>query len=533
MSTRSTSLLSRRSILKAAALSAALMASTSLTGYAVAEDAEIGPFDFESFTERMQALAQAAYAPAVPALPEVYATLNYDGYRMVQFNPQRAKWAGAGLGYEVHAFPMGWLFKEPVTVSEIVEGDAHSIGFDTEDFKIYDAGIKARAIEEPFPGVAGMRINYPLNKPEAADELVSFLGASYFRALGRDNIYGLSARGLLINSWRDGPEEFPRFSEFYLEKPTSAGQPLTVYAALESQSVTGAYRFVITPAGPDRQETVMEVTARLFFRADVAELGIAPLTSMFLFAETNRAGFDDYRPQVHDSNGLLLVKESGETMWRALNNATTLGNTFLWDSNPKAFGLYQRDRDFETYQDAGAHYERRPSVRVEPLDALGQGTVRLIEIPSRLEADDNIVAFWIPTDPVKAGDAREFHYRLVWGDLSPQADSPLAYVAETRAGQGGVSGVENAASLRKFVVDFKGGELQAMEPDAVLEVKAEASAGRITSTTLSKVAANDAWRLVLDVETDGATLIELKASVAADGVPLTETWLYQWRGAAA
>jgi glucans biosynthesis protein len=275
----------------------------------------------------------------------------------------------------------------------------------------------------------------------------------------------------------------------------------------------------------------MEVTARLFYRADVPELGIAPLTSMFLFADTNRAGFDDYRPQVHDSNGLIFVSESGETKWRALNNATTLGNTFLWDANLKAFGLYQRDRSFETYQDAGAHYERRPSIRVEPVEGFGQGTVRLIEIPSKLEADDNIAAFFIPTEPVKAGDNREFHYRLVWGDLQPQADSPLAYVAETRAGQGGISGVENAASLRKFVVDFKGGELEAMKPDAALEVKAEASAGKIVSTTLSKVAANDVWRLVLDVETDGQALIE--ASVSSNGMPITETWLYQYRGAAA
>jgi len=513
-------------------LSATLLATTSLTRYAIADEAETGPFDFDSFTERMQALAQSAYEPALPPLPELFAGLTYDGYRMVQFNPAKAKWAESGLGYQVHAFPMGWLFKEPVAVSEVVGGNAHAIGFETADFKFFDAAMKATAEAEPFPGVSGFRINYPLNKPDASDELVSFLGASYFRALGRDNIYGLSARGLLINSWRDGPEEFPRFSEFYLEKPASAADPLTVYAALESQSVTGAYRFVITPAGPGRQETVMEVTARLFFRADVPELGIAPLTSMFLFAETNRAGFDDYRPQVHDSNGLIVVKESGETMWRALNNATSLGNTFLWDSNPRSFGLYQRDRNFETYQDAGAHYERRPSIRVEPIDGFGQGTVRLIEIPSTLEVDDNIVAFWIPTDPVKAGDSREFHYRLVWGDLPPQADSPLAYVAETRAGLGGVSGVANAATLRKFVVDFKGGELEAMAPDAPLEVKAEASAGRITSTTLSKVAANDAWRLVLDVETDGQALIELKASVSANGVPITETWLYQWRAAA-
>lgn len=525
--------LTRRHLLKAAAFSAALLATTSLTRYAMAEEAATGPFDFDSFTERMKTLAQSAHEPAAPLLSEAYAGLDYDGYRMVQFDPARAKWADAKLGYQVHAFAMGWLFKEPVSVSEVVGGNAHAIGFDTDDFRFYDAGLKAKAEAEPFPGVAGMRINYPLNKPGVADELVSFVGASYFRALGRDNIYGLSARGLLLNSWREGPEEFPRFSEFYLEKPAAESDPLTMYAALESQSVTGAYRFVISPAGPDRQETVMEVTARLFFRADVPELGIAPLTSMFLFADTNRAGFDDYRPQVHDSNGLIFTSESGETMWRALNNGTTLGNTFLWDANLKAFGLYQRDRSFETYQDAGAHYERRPSIRVEPVEGFGQGTVRLIEIPSKLEVDDNIVAFFIPTEPVKAGDTREFHYRLVWGDLLPQADSPLAYVAETRAGLGGISGVDNGATLRKFVIDFKGGELEAMKPDAALEVKAEASAGKIVSTTLSKVAANNVWRLVLDVETDGQALIELKASVSATGTPITETWLYQYRGAAA
>ena len=303
-----------------------------------------------------------------------------------------------------------------------------------------------------------------------------------------------------------------------------------MHAALEGPSVAGAYRMVLTPAG-EAQETMIEVTARLFFRSDIVEIGIAPLTSMFLFAESNRAGFDDYRPQVHDSNGLLLERENGEVMWRALNNTQTLGNTYLWDSKPRAFGLYQRDREFETYQDAGAHYERRPSVRVEPIDGFGQGSVRLIEAPAKLEADDNIGVFWVPDEPIRAGDAREFRYRLIWGDLPPKADDPLACVAETRAGQGGVSGVENAATLRKFVIDFRGGELAVLEADAVLEVKAEASAGKITTTTLSKVAENGAWRLVLDVETEGEPLIELRASVASNGHPLSETWLYQWRAA--
>jgi glucans biosynthesis protein len=250
---------------------------------------------------------------------------------------------------------------------------------------------------------------------------------------------------------------------------------------------------------------------------------------MFLYAEANRGGFDDYRPQVHDSNGLLLERESGEIMWRALNNTDSLGNSYLWENNPRAFGLYQRGRDFDSYQDAGAHYERRPSLRIEPQGDWGQGMVRLIEIPARLEADDNIVAFWIPAEPALAGTAREFSYRMIWGNLDPETNPAMAYVAETRAGAGGVSGVENAANLRKFVVDFKGGELDSLPPETPIDVLATAAGGAVVNSVLSRVEANGVWRLVLDIETTGTAPLELKAYLVGLGRKLTETWLYQWR----
>ena len=489
------------------------------------------PFDFELLSAKMRAAAAAPHAPPSQPLPPVYAALDYDAYRMMQFDPERAWWRGDAAGCEVQAFAPGWLYLEPVQLFEVDGGEARPIPFGADDFNIFDPQLAEAVNAAPFPGVAGFRLNYPLNRPDWQDELVSFLGASYFRALGRGNVYGLSARGLLLNSWREGAEEFPRFSEFYLERPTP-GAPIVVYAALESESVTGAYRFTIHPASEAVQETVMEVACRLYFRHDVAELGIAPLTSMFLFAEVNRAEHDDYRPQVHDSNGLLMVGESGEPKWRPLSNTSTLGNTYLWDADVQSFGLYQRGRDFATYQDAGAHYERRPSARVEPIEPFGQGTVRLIEIPASLEADDNIVACFIPAEPVKAGEERSYHYRLVWGDLDPVPEAPLAYVAETRGGRGGVSGVDNADALRKFVIDFKGGVLADTAFDMPLEVVADASAGRIVSTTLSRIAANGAWRLVLDLDTTGTDLVELRAGVASDGEALTETWIYQWRRAA-
>jgi glucans biosynthesis protein len=486
-------------------------------------------FDFESFSARMHDLAVVPFELAGSTLPNSISGLDYDAYRLIQYNPSRSKWAADDLSYRVQAFHLGWLFSEPVKVYEIIAGNAHSIGFAAEDFDYHDDVVGEAVRAEPFPGVAGFRVNYPLNRADAYDELVSFLGASYFRALGRENIYGLSARGLLLNSWVDVPEEFPRFSEFYLEKPAEANAPLTVYAALESQSVTGAYRFVITPAGEGSQETVIEVTSRLYFRNDVKELGVAPLTSMFLYAEANRAGFDDYRPQVHDSNGLLIERESGEVMWRALNNSSGLGNSYLWENNPKAFGLYQRGREFETYQDAGAHYERRPSLRIEPVGSWGQGSVRLIEVPAKMEVDDNIVAFWIPAEPVLAGQSREFSYRMIWGDLDPDPAGELAHVAETRAGQGGVSGVENDVSLRKFVVDFEGGELVDWPAETPPDVVATVAGGVAQHTAISRIDANGAWRLVFDVETDGNVPLELRAYLVGSGRQLTETWLYQWR----
>jgi len=521
----------RRTVLKGIGASLLLLSTTAMTQPVMAQEAATFAFDFDSFSARMQAQAGTAYAPVSVVIPDPLHDLDYDAYRRIQYRPEASKWAADDLGYRLQAFHLGWLFNDPVKVFEIEAGTARPVDFNPRDFQYHDNAVEAGALANPFPGVAGLRINYPLNRPEAFDELVTFLGASYFRSLGRDNIYGLSARGLVINSWVSLPEEFPVFTEFYVEKPTATG-PLTIYAALDSQSVTGAYRFVITPASDAAQETTMDVTARLYFRSDVQELGVAPLTSMFLYAEANRGGFDDYRPQVHDSNGLLIERESGEVMWRALNNGETLGNSYLWENNPRAFGLYQRGRDFETYQDAGAHYERRPSLRVEPLGNWGQGMVRLIEMPAKIEADDNIGAFWVPAEPVLAGQSREFAYRLIWGDLNPDENAETAYVMETRAGAGGVSGVLNEHDLRKFVIDFKGGEIAGFDEDTPIDVLTTVSGGVVRDTVLFRVEANGAWRLVMDVEVNDGAALELKAYLVGLGKTLTETWLYQWRPAA-
>ncbi|NUB43323.1 glucan biosynthesis protein [Fertoebacter nigrum] len=525
---------SRRHLILTASSAAALLAGGAFGLPAAAQTAaapEAAPqqFSFDLLTEEMRI---AATQPHVTAeMPEGFlGELHYDDYRLINFRANQARWGDSDSQYRVHAFHMGWLFGEPVRLFEVTGGTVSEMLFTTDDFEYYNELAAKVPAHGQLPGVAGFKLNTPLNRPDLYDELVAFLGASYFRALGQGNAYGISARGLAINTASSMPEEFPRFSRFYLERPAAGVSTVVVHAALESPSVTGAYRFVITPG----VDTVMEVTARLFFRADVAQLGVAPLTSMFLFAEKNRADFDDYRPNVHDSDGLRIRRSTGDIIWRPLNNPPHLAGSYFGEDSPMGFGLHQRDRDFGNYQDPESRYERRPSLEVEPLGNWGKGVVRLVEIPTEFEVNDNIVAFWVPEGVVRAGDAREFAYRLRWGDLVQDARAPLAYVFETRSGHGGVSGVEQVEETRKFVIDFKGGLLAALpapdpdDTDPPVKAITNVQNGEIVVTTLQKLDGLDIWRLVLDVKAAEGATVELGAHLAGYGRKLSEIWLNQW-----
>lgn len=520
--------LSRRALLAGASLATTFLAVAALPMMAVADRSEPGGdrgsvFSFDLLAQEMQALAAEPHVPG--ERPEgFFQDLDYDGYRLIRFRDDAARLLDVEGGmFRLQAFHMGWLFAEPVRLFEVSGGRALEMPFTTEDFEYLNELSEQVPDDLILPGIAGFRLLHPINRPDRWDEVVAFLGASYFRALGRGSNYGISARGLTIDTATSEPEEFPRFSRFYVESAPGADE-ITVYAALESPSVTGAYRFEIRPGA----ETVMDVTARLFFREDVTELGIAPLTSMFLFAEKNRTGFDDYRPNVHDSNGLRIERADGDVIWRPLNNPPALAGSYFAETAPRAFGLYQRDRDFGSFQDAEARYERRPSLRVEPMGDWGPGAVRLVEIPTKLEVNDNIVAFWVPETPVRAGDALAVAYRLRWGDLPPDADAALAWVDEMRSGAGGVSGVESAEGTRKFVVDFRGGPLADLPADAGIEAVTSVQHGEIVSSTLEHIEGADVWRLVMDVASERGATVELSAHLAGYGRKLTEIWLYQW-----
>jgi len=517
------SALSRRSLLATGSALALLSGVAPMLAQEAAPAAT--PFSFDVLTD--QARQRAGSADPEPPEPDpVLAELDYDDYQRIAFRPDRAAFASDTPGWQVQPFHTGWLFDRPVSLHEVHEGTARPLSFRTRDFE-YRGGMSVELPEDfTLPGVAGIKLTWPLNQSDLQDEVISFLGASYFRALGAGNRYGLSARGLALDSVLPMPEEFPRFSEFWVERPAPGASQITVWASLDSARVAGAYQFVIRP-GPT---TVVEVTARLFFRDTVTQLGIAPLVSMFLFGGVNRAGFDDFRPQVHDSDGLRIERADGDVIWRALNNPEVLASSYFAETNPRRFGLHQRSRRFDQFEDAEARYELRPSLDVETMGDWGSGAVRLFEIPTELEVHDNIGVFWVPDAEIVPGEMVEYAYRLHWGDLAPDPDLDLAWVAQTSAGVGGPAGLADPPDTRKFVIDFEGGLLgrtDAGNRDVAPVVGV--SGGTADTVVLTKLPDADRWRLVIDIAADDGDLVEINAHVAGSGRKLSEIWTFQWR----
>src|SRR5438067_9535427 len=401
-------------------------------GYAAGGVVHIGhaeSFDFAQLKGRARALASAPFQPRVRPFPDALRRLDWDRYQAIRFRDDHALWADDRLRFQAKFFHPGWHYDDPVRVHEVVDGRSRELAFDPAMFDYAKSGFSGVGLQ-PNLGFAGLRV---LFHTDPRRDVAAFLGASYFRAVGGEGQYGLSARGLAIDCGLGRPEEFPVFTEFWLERPARDSAGLTLYALLDSASISGAYRFDIHP-GPT---LVMNVSTALYPRAPIERLGGAPLTSMFYQGEGSRRADADWRPQIHDSDGLAMWSGDGEWIWRPLTNPRSLRFSAYQDGKPRGFGLLQRDRTFDHYQDDTAFYDRRPDAWIEPLSDWGKGSIQLIELPARDETFDNIVAFWNPADAPQPGQELLFDYRLYWGTTPPFRPN-LAEVVATRDGIGGV-----------------------------------------------------------------------------------------------
>lgn len=484
-------------------------AALSVPASVAAERQQDTPFSRETLLELARGLAGQKYHPPKASLPQALKDLDYDAFRALRFRPDRQIWAEQRRGFTLDLLPPGFLYQAPVEINLVEDGQVVPIAFEPELFDSSQTGVDLSGLSGLF--FSGFRVRYPLNRPDVMDEFLVFQGASYLRAVGRGQLYGLSARGLSVATGAAEGEEFPRFSRFWIERPSANATHLVVHALLESPSVVGAYRFDITPG----VDTMMETEVSLFPRRELHTVGIAPQTSMFLFDAANRSRFDDFRSAVHDSGGLQMIAGNGERIFRPLANPVRLQVSSFQDTNPKGFGLVQRQRGFDAYQDAEARYEKRPSLWVEPLGDWGPGAVGLVEIPTRTEYNDNVVVLWRPKEPLQAGTAYAYRYRLHWSDYPPD-DIPLARVAGTRIGAGSVAGA------RLFVVDFEGGG----NGSPALELSS--SAGAISRVNRLSLDSANRFRVSFEFDPGDSDVAELRLMLTLDEQPWAETWLYRW-----
>lgn len=437
--------------------------------------------------------------------------LTYDQYRDIRFKTDASIWRNEQVPFRVELFPAGFLFQTPTIVSIVEGGLARDLAPGPGDFLLGNSVAKQLA-NQPLP-LSGFRVRTRLNSRSVWDEFLVFQGASYFRSVARDTLYGLSARGLAVRTAHPAGEEFPAFTHFWIERPAANAAAIVVHALLDSPSVAGAYRFSVTPG----TETLVDVDVTLFPRVALDNIGIAPLTSMFLFDETERARIDDFRDEVHDSDGLQIVMASGERVWRPLKNPTQLQISSFTSQAPRGFGLVQRSRRVSDYHDLEAHYEQRPSAWIEPTSDWGAGAVQLFEIPTNNETNDNIVAFWRPSAVIAAGKPYHLSYRMRW-NKQPKLTPALGKVTSTRTGP------THDGRRRIFVVEFTGTgrDIQGLRVDL------GSSSGKISNTVVHPSPLTKGVRASFELEPANADVAELRLRLMRGDKPVSETWLYRW-----
>ncbi|MEE4463929.1 glucan biosynthesis protein G [Azotobacter chroococcum] len=482
---------------------------------------------FDEVAERARRLAGEPYAAPVSNLPAEFASMAFADHQQIRFRAEKAYWADEKTRFKLGFHHQGMHFATPVRINEVVDGDVREIGYDPARFDFGALRVDPKVVEQL--GYAGFRVLYPINRADKQDEVASFLGASYFRVVGQGQVFGLSARGLALDTALPSGEEFPRFREFWIERPKPQDRHLTIFALLDSPRASGAYQIVLRPG----RDTRMDIKARLYLRGPVGRLGLAPLTSMFLFGDNQPSAQVNFRPKIHDSSGLLIHDGNGDWVWRPLQNPQQLTVTPYSLENPRGFGLLQRGREFSDYEDLDDRYDLRPSAWVEPLGQWGPGSVELVEIPSPDETNDNIVAFWQPKAVPAPGEPLDFAYRLHWtrneAELHP---GRAAWVRQTLRSRGELRQrnlVRQADGSTLLLVDFEGPALQALAPDTPLASQVSVDHnGELLENSLRYHPAIRGWRLTLRLKVkDPQRPVEMYAALVKGDRRLTEIWSYQ------
>ncbi|MBK0003201.1 glucan biosynthesis protein G [Erwinia sp. S38] len=484
-------------------------------------------FSIDDVAKQAKDLAGKGYEAPKSNLPSQLRDMKYADYQQIQFNHDKAYWGKLKTPFKLEFYHQGMYFDLPVKLNEVTANSVRAIKYSPDYFNFGNVPHDSDTVKNL--GFAGFKVLYPLNSKDKKDEISSFLGASYFRVIGAGQVYGLSARGLAIDTALPSGEEFPRFKEFWIERPKPQDKHLVIYALLDSPRATGAYRFLISPG----KDSTVDVTSKVYLRDKVGKLGIAPLTSMYLFGANQPSPVTNYRKELHDSNGLSIHAGNGEWIWRPLNNPRHLAVSTFTVENPRGFGLLQRGRDFNQYQDLDDRYDLRPSGWIEPKGDWGKGRIELVEIPTTDETNDNIVAFWSPESLPEAGKEMNFSYRLHFTRDENLLHSPeTAYVKDTLRSTGDVKQsnlVRQPDGTVAFIVDFVGPEMSKLAQDTPVTPQVSiGNNGELVENSVRYNPVTKGWRLVMRLRVkDNKQPTEMRAALVNGDKTLTETWSYQ------
>ncbi len=481
------------------------------------------PFTHAGLVQKAKAMSTQPYQPPYRPAPAIVDTIEYLQHGKIKFKADSALYGDNPKSYPVTFFPVGKYFPKSIKMFAVEGNQSREVLYTPSLFDMPDDSPAKKLPEDT--GFAGFQIKEPKTRADwATKDWIAFLGASYFRAIGSLGEYGLSARGIAIDTALPSGEEFPDFTEFYIQATPDPEHPLVIFALLDGPSIAGAYKFSF-----HRDKGVMvEAECSLFMRKDVKRFGVAPMTSFFWFAEYNKSYQLEWRNAAHDSEGLALWTGAGERIWRPLSNPPHISVSAFMDNNPKGFGLLQRNRDPQRFTDRYLNYERRPSLWIEPLGNWGEGAIQLIELPTDHEDYDNIGAMWVPKEPVKAGQNFEFRYKMHWDADEPYPATNLAKPIVTRIGRGGFPySRANPPEKKRVVIEFGGGGLDTLPKDVTPEAKITPSRGEISHIFLETTSWNSHWRLQFDIAAPGPEPVDIRVYLRNGDIALTETWLFQ------
>jgi periplasmic glucans biosynthesis protein len=458
--------------------------------------------------EAARLLSRRPYTPPTVTLPEPFANLNAEAYGAIRHRPERRIWAEENRSFVLEPLHRGSIYSAPVAISVVEDGIVRRLVYDPNR---YSFGRLPPVGQPGDIGFSGFRL---ATTGDLGREIAVFQGGTFFRSSAKGQLPGALSRALAIRTADARGEEFPLFRAFWIERPGNDGV-ITIHAIADSESATAAFRFTLRA----NDVTILDTEGTVFARAAVETIGLAPMQASFYFGGNRRRSIDDLRPAVFEVNGLQMLNGRGEWIWRPLSNPEQLQISSFMDENPRGFGLVQRERDFNAFQDDEQRFELKPSLWIEPIGDWSSGTVQLIEIPSESEVNDNIIAFWRPRAPLAAGSETSLAYRQFWCWAPP--DRPrLAQATAFRIGRG------SQPRRRRCLVEFMGEAFATDPPDLKLSITA--SAGQITAHRLSVNPQRQSARVLFELDPGTETASELRLLVEQGDRPFSETWLYRW-----